>query len=123
MAEIPRQATTTSARVRAVVSMVGKSYIAKSSNKSAIQNLNLQYSFCPMTVHLDAGPRAGNGRFLAADTAPDGAFTREDLSEEQLLFGRAAEEFMRTEVVPRAAEIYAKDWALTRELKIGRAHV
>ena len=43
-------------------------------------------------------------------------FTREDLSEEQLLFGRAAEEFMRTEVVPRAAEIYAKNWPLTREL-------
>ena len=43
-------------------------------------------------------------------------FTREDLSEEQLLFGRAAEEFMRTEVVPRAADIYAKNWPLTREL-------
>jgi len=69
-----------------------------------------------MTLHLDAGPRAGNGRFLAADTAPDAAFTREDLSEEQLLFGRAAEEFMRTEVLPRAADLYNKDWVLTREL-------
>jgi alkylation response protein AidB-like acyl-CoA dehydrogenase len=69
-----------------------------------------------MTVQLDAGPRAGNGRFLVADSTPDAVFTREDLSEEQLLFGRAAEEFMRTEVVPRAAEIFAKDWPLTREL-------
>ena len=69
-----------------------------------------------MTAHLEAGPRAGNGRFLVADSMPDAVFTREDLSEEQLLFGRAAEEFMRTEVVPRAAEIYAKDWPLTREL-------
>jgi alkylation response protein AidB-like acyl-CoA dehydrogenase len=69
-----------------------------------------------MTVQLDARPRAGNGRFLAADTAPEHAFTREDLSEEQLLFGRAAEEFMRTEVLPRAAELYNKDWVLTREL-------
>ncbi|MCY0672140.1 hypothetical protein OVX45_27710, partial [Klebsiella pneumoniae] len=69
-----------------------------------------------MTVQLDAGPRAGNGRFLAADTSPDAAFTREDLSEEQLLFGRAAEEFMRTEVLPRAADLYNKDWVLTREL-------
>ena len=69
-----------------------------------------------MTVQLDAAPRAGNGRFLAADTSPDAAFTREDLSEEQLLFGRAAEEFMRTEVLPRAAELYNKDWVLTREL-------
>jgi butyryl-CoA dehydrogenase len=60
--------------------------------------------------------RAGSGRFLVADTTPDAVFTREDLSEEQLMFGRTAEEFMRTEVVPRAAEIYAKDWILTREL-------
>ena len=60
--------------------------------------------------------RAGSGRFLVSDTTPDAVFTREDLSDEQLLFGRAAEEFMRTEVVPRAAEIYAKDWPLTREL-------
>ena len=44
-----------------------------------------------------------NSRFLVGDTTPDAVFTREDLSEEQLLFGRAAEEFMRTEVVPRAA--------------------
>jgi alkylation response protein AidB-like acyl-CoA dehydrogenase len=69
-----------------------------------------------MTLQLDAGPRAGNGRFLAAATAPEAAFTREDLSAEQLLFGRAAEEFMRTEVLPRAADLYNKDWVLTREL-------
>ena len=69
-----------------------------------------------MTTRLDTDMRAGSGRFLVGDTTPDAVFTREDLSEEQLLFGRAAEEFMRTEVVPRAAEIYAKDWPLTREL-------
>jgi hypothetical protein len=69
-----------------------------------------------MTTRLDTEMRAGSGRFLVGDTTPDAVFTREDLSEEQLLFGRAAEEFMRTEVVPRAAEIYAKDWPLTREL-------
>jgi alkylation response protein AidB-like acyl-CoA dehydrogenase len=69
-----------------------------------------------MTIRLDTDVRAGSGRFLIGDTSPDAVFTREDLSEEQLLFGRAAEEFMRTEVVPRAAEIYAKDWPLTREL-------
>ncbi len=69
-----------------------------------------------MTTRLDTDMRAGSGRFLVGDTTPDAVFTREDLSEEQLLFGRAAEEFMRTEVVPRAAAIYAKDWPLTREL-------
>ena len=61
-------------------------------------------------------PRAGNGRFLIADTAPDEVFTREDLSDEQLLFGRAAEDFMRTEVLPRVKELYEHDWVLTREL-------
>ena len=59
---------------------------------------------------------AGNGRFLVADAAPEAVFTREDLSDEQLMFGRAAEEFMRKEVLPRAAELYQHDWVLTREL-------
>jgi alkylation response protein AidB-like acyl-CoA dehydrogenase len=69
-----------------------------------------------MRVHVDAAPDAGNGRFLISDVAADAIFTREDLSEEQLLFGRVAEEFMRTEVLPRAEALYAHDWQLTREL-------
>jgi len=69
-----------------------------------------------MATPPDTHARAGNGRFLVAESAADEVFTREDLSEEQLLFGRAAEEFMRTEVVPRAADLYSKDWVLTREL-------
>ncbi len=43
-------------------------------------------------------------------------FTREDLSPAQQMFGRIAEDFMRTEVLPREKEIYAKDWNVTREL-------
>src|SRR5678815_3764416 len=43
-------------------------------------------------------------------------FTREDLSPAQQMFGRIAEDFMRTEVVPLVEQIYAKDWSLTREL-------
>src|SRR5688572_9396602 len=70
----------------------------------------------PMTIQIAAAARSGSGRFLAGDTSAEAVFTREDLSEEQLLFGRAAEEFMRTEVLPRAAELYNKDWVLTREL-------
>ena len=70
----------------------------------------------PMTIQIDAAVRSGSGRFLAVETPAEAVFTREDLSEEQLLFGRAAEEFMRTEVLPRAAELYNKDWVLTREL-------
>lgn len=69
-----------------------------------------------MAVPTDAEARAGNGRFLVADSDPGAMFTREDLSDEQLLFGRAAEEFMRVEVLPRAADLYKHDWVLTREL-------
>jgi butyryl-CoA dehydrogenase len=69
-----------------------------------------------MTTRIDTDVRPGSGRFLVGDVTPDAVFTREDLSEEQLLFGRAAEEFMRTEVLPHAAELYNKDWGLTREL-------
>jgi len=43
-------------------------------------------------------------------------FTREDLTPAQQMFGRIAEDFMRTEVFPCADRIYAKDWELTREL-------
>src|SRR5215813_668737 len=43
-------------------------------------------------------------------------FTREDLSAAQQMVGHIAADFMRTEVLPRVEEIYAKDWSLTREL-------
>ncbi len=56
------------------------------------------------------------GSFLITDVAPEQVFTHEDLSGAQQMFGRIAEDFMRAEVLPRDAEIHAKDWALTREL-------
>jgi alkylation response protein AidB-like acyl-CoA dehydrogenase len=59
---------------------------------------------------------AAGGQFLTQSIGPGDIFTREDLTEEQRLFGRTAAEFMRNEVVPREARIYAHDWALTREL-------
>ncbi|HEX6622789.1 MAG TPA: acyl-CoA dehydrogenase family protein, partial [Pyrinomonadaceae bacterium] len=62
---------------------------------------------------LESGAGAG---FLTAEAAPGEVFTREDLSPAQQMFGRIAEDFMRAEVLPRDAEIHAKDWALTREL-------
>ena len=58
------------------------------------------------------------GSFLFEDCAPDNVFTREDISEEQQMFARVAEEFMKKEVLPRAEKIYGKDWAVTRELLI-----
>ena len=41
---------------------------------------------------------------------------REDLTDEQRLFGQTAAEFMRNEVLPHEASLYAHDWAMTREL-------
>src|SRR5512141_626099 len=64
----------------------------------------------------DARPATSAGAFLQRDAQPDEVFTREDLSSAQQMFGRIAEEVMRTEVLPHAQRIYEKDWAFTREL-------
>src|SRR5258706_4706528 len=56
------------------------------------------------------------GQFLARTIGPDDIFTREDLTEEQRMFGRTAADFMRGEVLPREARLFAHDWDLTREL-------
>ena len=56
------------------------------------------------------------GQFLTQTIGPNDIFTREDLTEEQRMFGRTAAEFMRNEVLPHEARIYAHDWDLTREL-------
>jgi alkylation response protein AidB-like acyl-CoA dehydrogenase len=58
----------------------------------------------------------GGGMFLTRSLAPDDLFTREDLSDEQRLFGQTAAEFMRNEVLPNEASLYAHDWKKTREL-------
>jgi len=56
------------------------------------------------------------GRFLTTDVRPEAVFVREDLSEEQRMFGRTAAEFMQKEVQPVVDRLYKHDWALTREL-------
>jgi alkylation response protein AidB-like acyl-CoA dehydrogenase len=65
-------------------------------------------------ARVDDTTRAG--AFLTQDLRTADLFTREELSEEQQLFGRTAAEFMRNEVLPRAQDLYAHDWALTRRL-------
>ncbi len=69
-----------------------------------------------MTAKTGVGEFSGGGSFLTADVTADQVFTREDLSPAQQMFGRIAEEFMRTEVLPHEQQIYDKDWELTREL-------
>ena len=71
-----------------------------------------------MTTVVEETRTNGGGSFLIADVSADQIFTREDLSGAQQMFGRIAAEFMRTEVIPRADQIYAKDWALTRDLLV-----
>jgi len=60
--------------------------------------------------------KSGGGAFLVRSLNPDDLFTPEALSDEQRLFGRTAAEFMRNEVLPHEASLYAHDWAKTREL-------
>jgi alkylation response protein AidB-like acyl-CoA dehydrogenase len=59
---------------------------------------------------------AGGGRFLTVSVGPDDVFTREDLTEEQRLFGQTAAEFMQKEVLPVVQRLYEHDWVLTRQL-------
>jgi len=56
------------------------------------------------------------GQFLTAAVHSDEVFTREELSDEQRLFGRTALEFMQKEVLPVAQRLYEHDWVLTRQL-------
>jgi alkylation response protein AidB-like acyl-CoA dehydrogenase len=58
----------------------------------------------------------GGGSFLIRSLDPEEQFTREDLTDEQRLFGQTAAEFMRNEVLPNEASLYAHDWPKTREL-------
>ncbi|HEY6447668.1 MAG TPA: acyl-CoA dehydrogenase family protein [Acidobacteriaceae bacterium] len=56
------------------------------------------------------------GSFLIADAAPEDIFTPEDLSEEQQEIARTTAEFAEKSILPRTAEIEAKNFAVTREL-------
>ena len=60
-------------------------------------------------------PIAG-GQFLTTAADADDVFIREDLTEEQRLFGQTAAEFMQKEVLPVVQRLYEHDWALTRQL-------
>jgi alkylation response protein AidB-like acyl-CoA dehydrogenase len=60
-------------------------------------------------------PTSG-GQFLASAVAAGDVFIREELTEEQRLFGQTAAEFMRKDVLPVVQRLYEHDWALTRQL-------
>src|SRR5438093_8388883 len=56
------------------------------------------------------------GRCLTTTLDADDVFIREELSEEQRLFGRTAAEFMQREVLPGVDQLYKHDWELMRRL-------
>jgi len=56
------------------------------------------------------------GQFLTTSPEPGEVFIREDLTEEQRLFGQTAAEFMQKEVLPVVERLYKHDWELTRQL-------
>src|ERR1700730_6714195 len=60
-------------------------------------------------------PAAG-GQFLTTAANPDEVFVREDLTEEQRLFGQTAAEFIREEGLTVGGRLYKHDWELTRQL-------
>src|SRR5438046_10367783 len=60
-------------------------------------------------------PIAG-GQFLTTTVNPADVYIREDLTDEQRLFGQTAAEFMQKEVLPVVERLYKHDWELTRQL-------
>ena len=56
------------------------------------------------------------GQFLTSTIAPEDVFIREELTEEQRMFGQTAAEFMHKEVQPVVQRLYEHDWVLTRQL-------
>ncbi len=54
--------------------------------------------------------------FLFSNTQSADIFTREDLTKQQRMIGEVTSEFMRREVLPKADEIYGKNWQVTRDL-------
>jgi alkylation response protein AidB-like acyl-CoA dehydrogenase len=56
------------------------------------------------------------GQFLTTSVDARDVFTREELTDEQRLFGQTAAEFMRNEVLPNEGRLFAHDWAFVRTL-------
>src|SRR5579872_957710 len=60
--------------------------------------------------------RAKGGSFLIEERRPDDIFTPEDFTDEHRQIAKTAVEFTTNEVMPAAAEIEAKNFAVTRAL-------
>jgi alkylation response protein AidB-like acyl-CoA dehydrogenase len=63
-----------------------------------------------------AGKRTVGGGFLIEDAKPEDVFTPEDFTDEQRQIAQTTAEFAENSVLPRVAEIEAKDFSVTRKL-------
>ena len=63
-----------------------------------------------------AAKRVKGGSFLIEERQPDDIFTPEDFTEEHRQIAKTTTEFTTNEVLPAAAQIEAKDFAVTRAL-------
>src|ERR1035438_2923116 len=62
-------------------------------------------------------PRVKGGAFLTQDCRPEEIFTREDLSEQERMISKTAEEFVVNEVLPQAEYLeHHKDYEMMRGL-------
>src|ERR1700722_10486673 len=69
------------------------------------------------TINLPVlAKRVKGGSFLTEEREPQDIFTPEDFSEEHRQIAKTAIEFTQNEVMPAAAEIEAKNFAVTRSL-------
>ncbi|MEW6209491.1 MAG: acyl-CoA dehydrogenase family protein [Acidobacteriota bacterium] len=69
-----------------------------------------------MTSYAEGKKVLQGGSFLLEDHAPENVFTPEDLTDEHKMIAQTAHEFTEKEILPRDAEIEAKDYKLTRDL-------
>jgi len=60
--------------------------------------------------------KISGGSFLLEDRQPNEVFTPEDFNEQHHLIAQTAEDFANNEILPNAAKLEHKDWALAREL-------
>src|SRR5260370_42324911 len=56
------------------------------------------------------------GQFLSTTLSPEDIYIREDLTDEQRMFGQTALEFMQKEGLPVIDRLYKHDWVLTPQL-------
>jgi alkylation response protein AidB-like acyl-CoA dehydrogenase len=66
---------------------------------------------------------ARGGSFLIEDRTPDEVFTPEDFTEEQVMIGQTADDYMDKELVPRLPDLLKLDYELNRKLLLKAGEV